>query len=164
MAATTTGLLRCLHRRPLISLTRPSPTSTAFIAKAFSTTPITQASKRIRPDKRITLIRYHLSHPLTPRPLRLSRLRALRHWTVHRAWQVHRAAQRVARERELERMYNSMRDACDALRLLEGDGGSLYRRAMVKKGVFGPGGWPVEATRLQTEWPARVAWQGGWKR
>ena len=59
-------------------------------------------------------------------------------------------------------MYNAMRDACEALRLLEGDGGRLYRRATVRKGVFGPppGGWPIEAARLQTEWPSKTT--GGW--
>ncbi len=61
-------------------------------------------------------------------------------------------------------MYNSMREACEELRLLDGDGGKLYRRAMVKKGVFGPGGWPIEGSRAQVEWPAKKAWNSDWKR
>ncbi len=115
------------------------------------------------------LIRYHLYHPATPRPLRLSRLRSLRHWTIHRAWQLHQRAQRAARERELERMYASQRDACEALRLLPvGDGafygspGYLFRKAMQKKGVWDA--WPIEATRAQTDWPSNAGWNMNWRR
>jgi len=68
------------------------------------------------------LIRYFLSHPLTPRPLRFSRLRHLRHWTIHRAYQLFRLQTRRAQESEHERQFNSMRDACEALRLLGEDG------------------------------------------
>ncbi|KAK3079159.1 hypothetical protein LTS18_005589 [Coniosporium uncinatum] len=77
------------------------------------------------------LIRYFLQHPRVPRPLRFSRLRALRHWTIHRAWQLFRSKQRRAQELELERQYNSMRDACEALRLLdEGGINTLVRPSM----------------------------------
>lgn len=48
-------------------------------------------------DPRISLIRYHLQHPKTPRPLRLSRMRGLRHWTIHRAWMLY---QRKLKEKE----------------------------------------------------------------
>ncbi|KAI9830388.1 MAG: hypothetical protein M1826_004811 [Phylliscum demangeonii] len=115
-----------------------------------------------------SLIRYHLNHRLTPRPLRLSRLRALRHWTIHRAWMVFQRGRRRAQERELERAYNSMRDACEALRVLPvGDGsygsqGLLFRRAMHKEGVYD--GWPIEATRSQTEWPPTQGWNAQWRR
>ncbi|KAI9673143.1 MAG: hypothetical protein M1817_003005 [Caeruleum heppii] len=142
----------------------------------------TKKSLRQRPDPRLTQLRYHLLHPLslTPRPLRLSRMRTLRHWTIHRAYLLHRRQRLERTERALERQYNSMRDACEALRTLPGDEGRLYRRAMVKKGVFGThggnagggdqrqrdGGWPIEASRGQTEWPGREngGWNVGWRR
>lgn len=65
-------------------------------------------------------------------------------------------------------MYNSMRDACEALRTLPvGDGrhgpqGYLYRKAMEKKGVWDD--WPIEATRAQTDWPSREGWNASWSR
>ncbi|PNS17148.1 hypothetical protein CAC42_7202 [Sphaceloma murrayae] len=124
------------------------------------------------------LIRYFLQHPLTPRPLRFSRNRYLRHWTIHRAWQVFRAKTRQLRELELERQYNSMREACEALRLMDGKGmrveegsveassakdvGRLYRIAMLKNDVWG--GVPIEYARIQTQTPARDGWNHEWKR
>ncbi|KAI9872558.1 MAG: hypothetical protein M1830_001483, partial [Pleopsidium flavum] len=105
------------------------------------------------------LIRYHLQHPLTPRPLRLSRLRSLRHWTIHRAYLLHRRQLLTSQERELERQYNSMRDACEELRTGCGDGGRLFRVAMSKKGVWA--GVPVEYARCQTEGPGREGWDFG---
>ncbi|KAF2107893.1 hypothetical protein BDV96DRAFT_588344 [Lophiotrema nucula] len=115
-------------------------------------------------DPRITNIRYHLSHPLTPRPLRFSRTRALRHWTIHRAWLLFLRKRRRAQELDLERQYMSMRSACEALRLLDESGntvspaeaggfgpdpgtlgmrgkevGRLYRQTMSKKGLVGLG-------------------------
>jgi len=75
--------------------------------RGFSTTPTPQAppakNQRIKTDPRITLIRYHLQHPATPRPLRLSRMRALRHWTIHRAWMLVRRKRLEAEEKELLR-------------------------------------------------------------
>lgn len=109
------------------------------------------------------LIRYFLSHPKTPRPLRFSRLRYLRHWTIHRAWQLFKAKQRKAQELDLERQYNSMRAACEALRKLGDDGmvggtneGRLFRNAMMK--VSSTQGVPIEYARSQTEWPSREGW------
>ncbi|KAI9689733.1 MAG: hypothetical protein M1822_009615 [Bathelium mastoideum] len=67
-------------------------------------------------------IKYHIAHPETPRPLRFSRHRYLRHWTIHRAWHSHLSATRRARELALERQYESMRAACEALRTLGQDG------------------------------------------
>jgi len=75
---------------------------------------------------------------------------------------MHREKQRVANERELERQYNSMREACEELRTGVGDGGRLFRRAMDKGGVWG--GMPIEYGRIQTEWPAKGGWDHGWKR
>ena len=52
---------------------------------------------------RLTLIRYHMQHPKTPRPLRFSRMRALRHWTIHRAWMLFRRQKMEQEELELQR-------------------------------------------------------------
>lgn len=109
------------------------------------------------------LIRYFLYHPLTPRPLRFSRTRYLRHWTIHRAWQLYKAKQRRARELELQRQWQSMRAACEELRTGVGDGGKLFRVSMNKKGVF-KDGVPIEYGRLQTEGPSRDGWNYQWKR
>ncbi|KAK5125700.1 hypothetical protein LTR85_011974 [Meristemomyces frigidus] len=133
-------------------------------------------------DMRITLIRYHLQHPLTPRPLRFSRNRALRHWTIHRAWRLYQHKLSQNRELELERQYNSMASACEALRLIDNHGltaedrmklggesgaegremGRLYRIAMLKDGVWE--GAPIEYARIQTESPPREGWNHAWTR
>jgi large subunit ribosomal protein L40 len=57
----------------------------------------------VKTDSRITLIRYHMQHPKTPRPLRFSRMRALRHWTIHRAWMLFRRNRMAEEELELQR-------------------------------------------------------------
>ncbi|KAA6416213.1 MAG: hypothetical protein FRX48_00933 [Lasallia pustulata] len=131
----------------------------------FSSTARTLARGRNQPktDKRITIIRYHLTHALTPRPLRLSRLRSLRHWTIHRAYLLHSRNQHRAQELELERQYNAMRDACEELRVGVGDGGRLFRQAMTKKGIFARG-IPVEYARGQVDWPSREGWDHEWTR
>jgi large subunit ribosomal protein L40 len=156
---------------------------------AFSTSPVLLKRNRgPKKDKRISaspqfppshamtnhltaLIRYFLQSPArnTPRPLRLSRLRSLRHWTIHRAWQLHKAQLRKAQELDLERQYNAMRDACEALRLIGDNGlpggrneGKLFRLAMEKKDVWK--GVPIEYARTQTEWPAREGWNHEWTR
>jgi large subunit ribosomal protein L40 len=123
------------------------------------------------------LIRYFLSHPLTPRPLRFSRERYLRHWTIHRAWQIYKAQLRTQHERDLERQYQSMRDACEALRLMDSAGnivkegeataqgknvGRLYRIAMMKNDIWG--GVPIEYARIQTDSPSTDGWNHGWTR
>ncbi|KAH6616699.1 hypothetical protein C7974DRAFT_402282 [Boeremia exigua] len=138
-------------------------------------------------DPRITNIRYHLSHPLTPRPLHFSRNRFLRHWTIHRAWMLFLRKRRWAEERELERQYMSMRAACEHLRLMDSNGnqvgeeeaggqgpdagrlgvrgrdvGRLYRSAMIKRGIWGS--VPVEYARVQTEYPSRQGWNHEWTR
>jgi hypothetical protein len=88
----------------------PKPTS----PRPFSTTPTQQAGgrpgkndRKSNQDQRIALIRYHLQHPKTPRPLRLSRLRALRHWTIHRAWMLARRKRLEDEEKELYRFVSS---------------------------------------------------------
>lgn len=124
-------------------------------------------------------IRYQLYHPLTPRPLRFSRNRSLRHWTIHRAWQLYQQKLRTAQKETLRAQYTSMYNACEALRQIDSRGlnaqdrvklgeppaeqesakdvGRLYRIAMQKKGVWD--GIPIEYARLQTESPGR---DGGW--
>ncbi|KAI6797726.1 hypothetical protein KC363_g298 [Hortaea werneckii] len=135
-------------------------------------------------DMRITLIRYHLQHPLTPRPLRFSRNRSLRHWTIHRAWRLYQARLQSARQLELERQYNSMASACEALRLIDNHGltteergrlgadgetttgakemGRLFRIAMRKDDVWD--GVPIEYARIQTETPPRDGFNEAWTR
>lgn len=83
----------------------PMSTQMTSSTRAFSTTPANLAKHKGAPkkDPRITLIRYHLQHPETPRPLRLSRMRALRHWTIHRAWMLARRKKMKAEEGELMR-------------------------------------------------------------
>ncbi|WEW55082.1 hypothetical protein PRK78_000510 [Emydomyces testavorans] len=137
--------------------TTPPPT------RSFTSSAPLAKKGRVKPDKRVTLIRYFLYHPLTPRPLRFSRNRYLRHWTIHRAWHLYQAQRRAARDLELERMYASMRSACEELRTGAGDGGRLFRVSMQKKGVF-VDGVPIEYGRLQTETPSREGWNYAWKR
>lgn len=132
-------------------------------------------------------IRYHLSHPLTPRPLHFSRNRYLRHWTIHRAWLLFLRKRRAAESLELERQYQSMRSACEHLRLMDSHGnkvseeeaggngpdagrlgvrgrevGRLYRSAMIKRGIWGS--VPVEYARVQTDFPSRAGWNHEWTR
>ncbi|KAF2398369.1 hypothetical protein EJ06DRAFT_497001 [Trichodelitschia bisporula] len=138
----------------------------------FSTSATLQARKGKggpKKDKRIVLIRYFLNHPRTPRPLRFSRLRALRHWAIHRAWNLYKAKQRDREERDLERMYNSMRLACEELRQIGENGmpggkdeGRLYRVAMEKRNIWQ--GAPIEYARIQTDWPSKSGWNHEWKR
>ncbi|KAJ5239765.1 hypothetical protein N7468_004384 [Penicillium chermesinum] len=85
-------------------------------------------------------------------PLRFSRNRYLRHWTIHRAWQLLQAKQRRNQELELQRQYQSMHAACEELRTGAGDGGKLFRVAMNKKGVFSEM-FPIEYGRMQTDYP-----------
>ncbi|EDN02242.1 predicted protein [Histoplasma mississippiense (nom. inval.)] len=126
---------------------------TSVFSRPFSAGPVLSARKGKKViDKRVTLIRYFLYHPLTPRPLRFSRNRYLRHWTIHRAWQLYCAKKREARQLELERQWNSMRDACEELRTGAGDGGKLFRISMNKRGVF-TDQIPIEYGRMQTEGP-----------
>ncbi|KAH9204309.1 hypothetical protein DL95DRAFT_377077 [Leptodontidium sp. 2 PMI_412] len=173
-----------LHHTPpsllsaLRSLSLQSPSTTTLssskilpTARAFSTTPSLSArkdDKKNKTDPRITLIRYHMQHPETPRPLRLSRMRALRHWTIHRAWMIMRRAKREREEGELMRMYQSIHSACEELRTMDPPGsknaGRLYRLAMEKKGIFGKGGVPIEYARFQTDTPGKEAWNHGWTR
>jgi len=110
-------------------------------------------------DTRVRMIRYFLHHPAkhTPRPLKFGTMRMLRHWTIHRAWQLFQRSERMARERELERQYNKIRDACEELARTDG---RLYRVAVAKKEV---GTFPIEL-RIPTDTPPEKGWNHLWKR
>lgn len=114
--------------------------------------------------KKTALIRYFLYHPLTPRPLRFSRNRYLRHWTIHRAWQLYQSNLRTQQETELYRQQQAMSAACEELRTSCGErGAKLFRVSMNKRGVF-TDLFPIEYARLQTDSPGREGWNHGWKR
>ncbi|KAL2868301.1 mitochondrial 54S ribosomal protein mL40 [Aspergillus lucknowensis] len=155
--------------RPTIALlnqpakSKPSPPRTQEAKATFSTTrPLLKRKAATPVDKRVTLIRYFLHHPLTPRPLRFSRNRYLRHWTIHRAWQLHQANRRRANQLELQRQWQAMNAACEELRTGAGDGGKLFRKSMIKTGVFRDM-FPIEYGRLQTEGPGE-GWNHEWTR
>ncbi|KAK3049153.1 hypothetical protein LTR09_009572 [Extremus antarcticus] len=186
MKPPSTALLRAFS--PIYSQTLPWAARGCLAQQAqpkasFSSTEQRQKRNKgqQKRDPRIKLIRYHLQHGLTPRPLRFSRTRYLRHWTIHRAWQLHQRQIKHAQEQTLERQYNSMRDACEALRLIDNHGltaedrvrlgeppeegkemGRLFRIAMLKNGVWD--GVPIEYGRIQTDSPPREGWNHGWTR
>ncbi|MCJ1449223.1 MAG: hypothetical protein MMC23_009743 [Stictis urceolatum] len=177
------------------SALRSKPNHVLSSQKTPFSTSATLAAGGHRPprDRRVTMIRYALHHPYryTPRPLRFSRNRFLRHWTITRAWSLFSAKQKQARGLELERQYNAMRAACEELRVGAGDGGRLYRQAMSKKGVWGgrsdlgvvanaegnvltgergrvergrEAGIPIEYGRGLTDGPPRGGFDEEWKR
>lgn len=96
-----------------------------------------------------------------PRPLKFSRNRSLRHWTIHRAWNLYRANLKRDRQLELERQFNAMNAANEHLRLHVGDGGKLFRRAQMKVGTWSiperGGGIPIEYARAQVDFIGTVA-------
>jgi large subunit ribosomal protein L40 len=69
-----------------------------------------------------------------------------------------------------------MRDACEELRVGAGDGGRLFRKAMMKTGAWGHGGIPIEYSRGMMDWVGSVGvgsgaglgkariWDHEWKR
>lgn len=175
--------------RPSIPiLNHAAPSSILGLGSLPSTRPFSATAslgkkkEKVKPDKRVStypthpvqspqatqltkpaLIRYFLHHPKTPRPLRFSRNRYLRHWTIHRAWHLYQARRRQAHENELQRQWQAMNAACEELRVGAGDGGKLFRQSMHKKGVF-TDLVPIEYGRLQTEWPSTEGWDHEWKR
>ncbi|KAI1774963.1 hypothetical protein F4818DRAFT_441784 [Hypoxylon cercidicola] len=123
--------------------------------------------KGVAPDPRIKNLKSSMPR-VVPAPLRFARNRALRHWTIHRAWLLFRRKEREREEHELERMYQSMHNACEELRKTHGPGtreeGYLYRAALEKKGLYGHNSIPIEYARPQTETPAREPWNYNWTR
>jgi len=165
------SLFQGLRLSPTLTTLRHNALQPLVSMRSFTSSPavLARGSKgKKKRDMRITMIRYHLMHGKTPRPLRLSRMRSLRHWTIHRAWLLFRRKLAEAQEMELYRMYQSMFDACEALRNLDPPGtknaGRLYRIAMEKKGVYRPGGIPIEYGRHQTETPGTRPWDHAWTR
>ena len=65
-----------------------------------------------------------------------------------------------------------MREACEELRVRVGDGGKLFRKAMMKTGVFGLNGIPMEFTRGMVDYVGSVdslgkptkVWDSDWTR
>jgi large subunit ribosomal protein L40 len=116
---------------------------------------------------RVKTLKQNMFAPAPP-PLRMARLRHLRHWTIHRAWLLFRRQQREAGEVERARMQAGMYNACEELRKTVGPGdrgeGYLYRVAMEKKGVWGKSGVPIEYARYQTEYAGATPWNHEWTR
>ncbi|KAL2827035.1 hypothetical protein BDW59DRAFT_160616 [Aspergillus cavernicola] len=142
----------------------PTQSTTNLVAgkAAFSTTsPLLKRKGPHQMDRRITLIRYFLHHPLTPRPLRFSRTRYLRHWTIQRAWNLYQGERRQKKTDELQRQWQAMNTACEELRTGAGDGGWLFRKSMIKTNLF-TDMFPIEYGRMQTEGPGE-GWNEGWK-
>jgi large subunit ribosomal protein L40 len=127
----------------------------------------TAAQGRSENYNRVRILKQNMFSQAPP-PLRMARLRSLRHWTIHRAWLLFRRKQMEAREKERGRMHEGMYNACEELRTTVGPTGRgegyLYRVAMEKRNVWLSASVPIEYARPQTETPARVAWDHDWKR
>ncbi|KAF3937995.1 hypothetical protein ABW19_dt0207070 [Dactylella cylindrospora] len=156
-----------LHRSILFSrlplpTTRPSILPTIHNA-VQSLLPTTQsrgyARKRQgkKKDSKIEIIKYSVLHPLTPRPLKFSYIRQLRHWTISQAWLLFKHKQKRARELELERQYNKIHEACEELKKCDE---RLFRVATDRKGT---GTFPMEM-RIPTDTPPRGGFNEEWKR
>lgn len=126
-----------------------------------------QAAAKLDP-KIAALMKFLYAASQAPAPLRMARQRHLRHWAVHRAWQLHRRQAEHRRETELMRLQQSMASACEALRALDGPGtrptGWLFRRAMLKEGVWARDAVPIEYARPLVETPGPRPWNHEWKR
>lgn len=175
---TAAAAARSFHVAPALRSTKPAKKkqSKSEAGKAAKQLAVAQKARAARRDKGTAqedpklpaFRRVVLQVRRVPAPLRMGRNRHLRHWTIHRAWNLLRRQQREARARILMRQWQSMRAACEELRLTAGPGardeGYLYRVAMEKKGVYGHNGIPIEYARPQTETPARQPWNHDWKR
>ncbi|RKF59809.1 hypothetical protein OnM2_057030 [Erysiphe neolycopersici] len=144
-----------------------------WTSRSFSRTSkwYSSKNKQQKTDPRVTLIRYHMQHPLMARPLRLSRGRALRHWTIAQAWDIWEKKKKIRANLELQRQYQSMQLAMEVLRNLDDGtnsngkiGSRLFRTALEKKGIYKTGSIPIEYSRLQTETPGATSWDHNWKR
>lgn len=116
---------------------------------------------------RVKILKQNMFAPAPP-PLRMARLRYLRHWTIHRAWLLFRRQQRETGEKERARMQAGMYNACEELRNTAGPGdkdeGYLYRVAMERKGVWGKHAIPIEYARYQTDYAGAKPWNHEWTR
>ncbi|KAH6880079.1 hypothetical protein B0T10DRAFT_147385 [Thelonectria olida] len=171
--------LRGLFTRPsALPTTRLFSTTTSLLART-PPKPVAAKKPAAAPPRRkhqvqrsenyirIRTLKQNMFSPAPP-PLRMARLRYLRHWTIHRAWQLFRRNQHQAIASERSRMYKGMYNACEELRKTVGPTGRgegyLYRVAMEKKGVWGTEAVPIEYARFQTEYPGPNAWNHEWKR
>ncbi|CAN8102100.1 unnamed protein product [Discula destructiva] len=128
-----------------------------------------RAAQDAKLDPKVEGLMHFLYAPTqTAAPLRMARNRQLRHWTVHRAWQLLQRRRDEALQRELMQMQQSMSNACEALRNLEGPGtrptGWLFRKSMEKVGVWGMQAVPIEYARPMVETPGERPWNHNWKR
>jgi large subunit ribosomal protein L40 len=148
------------------SLARKAPPKAAAKSSGQTVRRSRQAPKSEN-FERIKVLKRNMFSPAPP-PLRMARQRYLRHWTIHRAWQLFRRQQNEATEKERMRLNSGMYYACEELRRTVGPPGRgegyLYRVAMEKKGVYGLDDVPIEYARMQTDTPAREAWNHDWKR
>ncbi|PFH57019.1 hypothetical protein XA68_15608 [Ophiocordyceps unilateralis] len=169
---------RPLWTTPPVQHPRTAPPPSKKSSYSASSTSTSASSKKKKRKGRAPQIRspyYEKVRILTrnmfspaPPPLRMARLRHLRHWTIHRAWQLFRRKYHERLDHERHRLHAAMYYACEELRRTSGPGnrseGSLYRVAMLKIGVWAGDTIPIEYARLQTETPAREAWNHDWKR
>lgn len=169
------------------------PGAAPFTTSAATTFRATQApqARKGRQPRDPKAVHIHRKQPKKrPAPLRMSRQRWLRHWTIHRAWKLWERKERERQERSLMRQWQSMYAACEELRNTLGpedsEPGRLFEMAMDKTGVFSTpnatlsigkatlkrgqeepwkakGAIPIEYSRAQTETPARVAWDHDWR-
>ncbi|KOS22341.1 hypothetical protein ESCO_002021 [Escovopsis weberi] len=161
LLSTSAALLAAKSSPAKSSSSKSSSAAAAAKPRRKHTAPRSENFLRIRTLKR------NMFSPAPP-PLRMARLRHLRHWTIHRAWMLFRRRQLEAIEKERSRMHFGMYNACEELRATAGPGGRgegyLYRVAMEKKGVYGLNGVPIEYARYQTENPGKEPWNHDWKR
>ena len=104
----------------------------------------------------VVMMRDILFRNKTPARLNFTEEEEIRHDTIHRAWQLHLRYQRERRERELEKQYNKMREACTDL---EQHDIRLFKAAMTKDKNAG---FPIEM-RSMTDTPPKNGWNHDWK-
>jgi large subunit ribosomal protein L40 len=150
-------------------------------ADAYSDDPIPPPASDNAQTASIFSVRFSLALSISPHTNTFHSNRALRHWTIHRAWNLYQSKLRRDHTVSLEKQYNSMAAACEALRLIDNHGltaeerlrlgagesegsqmGKLFRIAMQKKGIWD--GVPIEYARIQTDTPPREGWNHGWTR
>lgn len=164
-----------LPQRPTKSNPIIQNVSQTFVARRTFITTQNAAKKMSGPlnpnagrgaDKKIYLLRRWKAKRL-PAPLRMARNRWLRHWTIHRAWLLYQRQERRRRELELMRMQQGISCALEELRRTSGPGtrpeGSLFYRAIERPGLWDMDAIPIEYARMQTDTPARIAWDHEWK-
>lgn len=158
---------RQAKKKPVKGGAKPAKKLDPAAVRALARKRKQQAATKLDP-KIAALMKFLYAASQAPAPLRMARQRHLRHWAVHRAWQLHQRRADQARETEMMRLQQSMASACEALRALEGPGtrpaGWLFRRAMLKEGVWARDAVPIEYARPLVETPGPRPWNHEWKR